>query len=141
MPARDTGLTIQQASEISGLSEHTLRYYERIGLLKRVGRAANGHRRYSETDINRISFLNKLRATGMSIRQMKELNELYLAGDSTLGQRCELLEQHQRSVEAQIAQLTEYLEVIQYKINLYREHERLLPVQPEKFGVKWSKSC
>lgn len=118
-----SGLTIQQAAELSGLSEHTLRYYERIGLLKGVGRASNGHRRYGEDDIKRITFLNRVRATGMKIQQMKALNDLYLAGDHTFGERRVLLEQHRQLVEQRIAELQQNLDVICYKIELYRERE------------------
>jgi DNA-binding transcriptional MerR regulator len=118
-----TGLTIQQAAELSGLSEHTLRYYERIGLLRGVGRASNGHRRYGEADINRITFLNKLRATGMGIQQMKAFNDLFLQGDNTMSQRRFLLEQHRLEVQARIEELQHNLDVILYKIALYREKE------------------
>jgi DNA-binding transcriptional MerR regulator len=119
----ETGLTIQQAAELSGLSEHTLRYYERIGLLKGVGRASNGHRRYGERDINRITFLNKLRMTGMGIQQMKAFNDLFLQGDHTIPQRRLLLQQHQLEVQARIEELQHNLDVISYKIELYREKE------------------
>jgi DNA-binding transcriptional MerR regulator len=119
----ETGLTIQQAAELSGLSEHTLRYYERIGLLKGVGRASNGHRRYGERDINRITFLNKLRMTGMGIQQMKAFNDLFLQGDQTIPQRRLLLQQHQLEVQARIEELQHNLDVISYKIELYGEKE------------------
>ncbi|HEV8193584.1 MAG TPA: MerR family transcriptional regulator, partial [Ktedonobacterales bacterium] len=68
---RDQLLTIQQASKLTGLTTHTLRYYERIALLTPVGRATNGHRRYDQQDVERITFLNYLRLTGMPLDQMK----------------------------------------------------------------------
>ena len=62
-------MTISEAAEASGLTAHTLRYYERAGLLDPVGREAGGRRRYSDRDLSRIAFLTKLRATGMPIEQ------------------------------------------------------------------------
>lgn len=117
----ETLLTIQQVAEATGLSEHTLRYYERIGLVHTIHRADNGHRRYTASDIGWIDFLMKLRAAGMSIQQMCEYAELQRQGDSTLGERVELLKDHRRKVEAQIAELTEHLKVISYKIEIYSE--------------------
>ncbi|GAX40776.1 MerR family transcriptional regulator [Tolypothrix sp. NIES-4075] len=64
----ETELTIQQVATLTGLSVHTLRYYERNGLLELVNRAANGHRRYLTDDITRIEFLTRLRTTKMPIR-------------------------------------------------------------------------
>ena len=63
-------LTISAAAEASGVSAHTLRYYERAGILDPVDRAGSGHRRYDEEDLVRIQFLTKLRATGMPIREI-----------------------------------------------------------------------
>lgn len=112
-------LTIQQASEKTGLSVHTLRYYERVGLLRPVGRAANGHRRYSPDDVGRIEFLNKLRATGMPIRQMCEFAALMDEGDAAIAERLRLLKAHQEVVCSYIAELQTNLAVIDYKIDLY----------------------
>lgn len=63
----ENNLTIQQVAAATGLTEHTLRYYERIGLIHPIVRAGSGHRRYCERDIWWIEFLMKLRNTGMSI--------------------------------------------------------------------------
>ena len=73
----ETELTIQQVATLTGLSVHTLRYYERNGLLEPVNRATNGHRRYRTEDITRIEFLTRLRTTGMPIRQMQQFARLY----------------------------------------------------------------
>lgn len=62
-----TDFTIQQVAALTHLSEHTLRYYERIGLLDPIYRASSGHRRYSTHDIGWIEFLIRLRTTGMPI--------------------------------------------------------------------------
>lgn len=114
-------LTIQQVAEATGLSEHTLRYYERIGLIHRIQRAKNGHRCYTADDLGWIDFLNKLRATGMSIQQMQRYAELQRRGDETLPERLEMLKAHRGQVEAQISILTEHLNVIHYKIGIYSD--------------------
>ena len=75
-----TGLTIQEVAGRTGVSVHTLRYYERIGLLQPIERATNGHRRYTEQDVGGVEFFSRLRATGMPIRQMLEYARLVRAG-------------------------------------------------------------
>lgn len=121
MDTRTDLLTIQEVSEATGLSVHTLRYYERIGLIHSIGRAQNTHRRYSMDDIGWIEFLKKLRAIGMPIHQMQVYAELQRQGDETLPERLEMLKQLRRNVEAHIAELQEHLKLIHYKIELYGE--------------------
>ena len=84
-------LTIQHVAEITGLSVHTLRYYERIGLIHPIERAENTHRRYTMDDIGWIDFLNKLRSMGMSIQEMQTYAELQRQGDASLPERVEML--------------------------------------------------
>lgn len=112
-------LTIQQVAEATNLSDHTLRYYERIGLIHPIERAENGHRRYSANDIGWINFLTKLRGTGMSIQQMQQYAELQRQGDSTLAQRVEMLQAHRCKVEARMNELHEHMKLISYKIEFY----------------------
>ena len=80
-------LTISDAAQQSGISAHTLRYWERAGLLQPVSRNGSGHRRYAEEDLERIKFLTKLRATGMPIRQVRRYAELLNGGDDTNEER------------------------------------------------------
>ncbi len=111
-------LTIEQVAEHIGLSVHTLRYYERIGLLDPVGRAASGHRRYAAKDLAWLEFLTRLRATGMSIRQMQEFAALRRQGDTTIAERRALLEAHQQMVQMHIEDLQRNLEAITRKIHI-----------------------
>jgi DNA-binding transcriptional MerR regulator len=117
----DSQLTIQQVAEATGLSVHTLRYYERIGLIHPINRAQNTHRRYSMDDVGWIEFLNKLRATGMSIRQMQRYAELQRQGDDTLAERVEMLRSLKDEAEARIDELQTHLGLIRYKIGIYQE--------------------
>ena len=130
---RDTNLTIKQVADATGLSEHTLRYYERIGLIHPIDRANNTHRRYTEDDIGWIDFLMKLRATGMSIRDMRIYAHLQRQGDSTLPQRVEMLKKLQCEVEARMSELNANLDLIRYKIQFYGEivESRLADVTSE----------
>ena len=113
-------LTIQQVAEATGLSVHTLRYYERIGLIHPINRADNTHRRYTLEDVGWIEFLNKLRATGMSIQQMQRYAELQRQGDDTLPERVEMLRTLKAEAEAHIDEVQEHLRLIHYKINFYQ---------------------
>jgi DNA-binding transcriptional MerR regulator len=107
--------TIQEVVERTGLSVHALRYYERVGLLNPVHRAASGHRRYTAEDLYWIAFLLRLRATGMSIRHMQAYADCMRQGDSTASDRLALLEAHQQQVREHIHELEEHLVAIEQK--------------------------
>lgn len=108
--------SIKQVSERTSLKPHVLRYYEREGLLPQVGRSASGIRAYSDDDMEWLGLICCLKNTGMSIRQIKHFVELSKQGDSTLGERCRLLEEHRRDVEAQITQMQDHLKKVSCKI-------------------------
>lgn len=113
-------LTIAEAAAATGLTPHTLRYYERDGLLlDAVERASSGHRRYTERDLGWIHLLTRLRATGMPIREIREYAELVRQGEGTEPQRMALLEAHRDAVRAQLAEVTEHLAAIEMKIDVY----------------------
>ena len=119
--ATETALTISDAARATGVSTHTLRYYERAGLLEPVDRGAGGHRRYDDEDLVRIQFLTKLRSTGMPIRQIREYAELMRGGDETHAARLALLETHRDAVRAHLAETERTLELVERKIDFYRE--------------------
>ncbi len=123
MDTKQIQLTIQEAAEATRLSVHTLRYYERIGLLMPVGRAANGHRRYSQQDINLIKSLNKWRQTGMPLVDIQRYVRLFQEGESTAAERRMILEAHRETVVSQIQELQATLELIDYKIQNYNQIE------------------
>ena len=114
-------LTIQDVAEATGLSAHTLRYYERVGLIHPIGREENTRRSYTADDIGWIEFLMKLRATGMSIKDMQRYAELQRQGDETLPQRVEMLKSLRGSVDARIDELNEHLKLVCYKIEIYSQ--------------------
>ncbi|MCJ7827413.1 MAG: MerR family transcriptional regulator, partial [Demequinaceae bacterium] len=94
---------IREAAEATGVSAHTLRYYERIGLLAPIERGPGGHRRYTESDLGSVRFLMMLRATGMPIRETTEFVELTRAGDHTIPWRIEVLETHRDALHSRMA--------------------------------------
>ncbi|MEM6437305.1 MAG: MerR family transcriptional regulator [Cyanobacteria bacterium P01_D01_bin.115] len=123
----EQSLTIQQVAEATGLSVHTLRYYERRNLIAPINRLANGHRRYSSDDLRWIEFLNKLRLTGMPVRQMQQYAELVRTHPNTaFGERRQILTAHREVVLEQIQQLQANLAVIDWKVQHYSHLEEEL---------------
>ncbi len=125
-----TLLTIQQTADATGLTAHTLRYYERIGLLDPITRKDNKHRLYREEDIVWIQFLLKLRATGLPIRHMLRYAELRRQGNSlaSVSLRKKLLEQHTLSVKETIDELQGNMTILLKKIAMYEAIEAELSV-------------
>ncbi len=114
-------LTVAEAAREAGVSAHTLRYYERAGLLARVERNGSGHRRFTAEDIEWVVMVTRLRATGMPIRAIREYAELVRAGEGNEAERLALLEAHRERVVAQLEEVRRNLELVDYKIGLYRE--------------------
>jgi len=111
--------TIDDVAERTGLTKHTLRYYEREGLLPPVAKASSGHRRYTDDDIGWVRFLQLLRATGMPIREAKEFLALTWAGDHTIPQRVEVLTEYRAALVERMARDVEHLEALNRKIDYY----------------------
>ena len=114
-------LSISDAALATGLSPHTLRYYERAGLIDPVGRAGSTHRRYTGAEIEWVVFLTKLRSTGMPIRRRRENADLVRHGEGNEGERLALLEAHRSTVRAQLEEAARNLEAIETKIEIYKE--------------------
>ena len=114
-------MTVAEAAAEAGVSAHTLRYYERAGLLARVERDGAGHRDFTDEDIEWVVMVTRLRATGMPIRAIREYAELVRAGEGNEAERLALLEAHRERVVAQLEAIQRNLELVDYKIGLYRE--------------------
>ncbi len=112
--------SVGEAAAKVGLSTHTLRWYEQEGLISPIGRDAAGRRRYLPADLDWLQLLIRLRSTGMSVADMRRYAELAREGDGTLAERLRLFEEHRIRVLARIAELNRDLEVIDYKIDVYR---------------------
>ncbi len=118
-----TELSIQQVAQQTGLSIDTLRYYERIGLIDPVSRATNGHRRYTEDDLEWIFLLIWLRKTDMPLTQIIHYLQLRRQGPQTLTARRAILEEHQWNLEQRVQQIEQYMIVLQEKIEHLKEKE------------------
>ncbi len=114
-------MTIGKFSQITGVSCSALRYYENKGLI-RVNRDAANRRDYSENDVEWIKFLQKLKNTGMSLRDMKHYSDLRYEGNSTIAERLDLLEKHKLYVSEQLEKWLEYSQNLDDKIEWYRSH-------------------
>ncbi|SMH46994.1 DNA-binding transcriptional regulator, MerR family [Rathayibacter oskolensis] len=120
--ARDGGLSISEAAAVTGLTVHTLRYYEQAGLmLDAVERASSSHRRYRPADVGWVDFLTKLRSTGMPIARIREYAELVRIGPDSEPERLALLRAHRADVEEQLARTRTSLAAIDIKIAAYHE--------------------
>jgi len=117
--ASSEGLSIREVAERTGITAHTLRYYERIGLVPHVPRARSGHRRYGEADLEWLELLKRLPATEMPIRRMREYARLVRRGAATVAARRDLLDAHRIEVEAKITRLRSTLRMIERKLAIY----------------------
>ncbi|TCO60987.1 MerR family transcriptional regulator [Actinocrispum wychmicini] len=115
------GLSIAEAADRTGVSVHTLRYYERAGLVvTTIDRTSGGRRRYRQLDLDWITICTKLRATGMPIKTIRRYAELVSAGRGNEEERLALMEAHRADVLAKLAELENNLKLIDRKIDIYR---------------------
>ncbi|MEU8619703.1 MerR family transcriptional regulator [Streptomyces sp. NPDC048623] len=117
-PARER-FTISEVAALTGLSAHTLRWYERIGLMPHVDRSHTGQRRFGRRDLDWLCFVGKLRLTGMAVADMVRYAELVREGAHTHEARRTLLEGTRDDVVARIAELQDALAVLDHKIDHY----------------------
>ena len=121
--------TIQQVCEKTGLSAHTLRYYEKEGLLTGISRSQGGFRQYSDEDLEGLGLICCLKNTGMSLQEISEFVKLTHQGDYTLKERVELLRRHRESVVQRMEEMQRYLDKVTWKINFFSEKLRVYEEQ------------
>ena len=121
----ELGLSIGMVAEATGMSVHALRFFEREGLfLRPIPRSDGGHRVYEQADVDWLLLCNRLRGSGMPIATIRRFAELVRAGAGNEEDRLALLQEHERLVRAQIAQLNACLEAIHWKVVTYEQHLR-----------------
>lgn len=116
----ETEYSIGEFSKLTDLSIHTLRYYEKEQLIT-PARDSGNRRRYSEQDLAWVEFIQRLKDTGMPIKEIKRYASLRRAGDATLPERMEMLKAHHEALEEQILEMLEHRRKLEQKISYYRE--------------------
>jgi DNA-binding transcriptional MerR regulator len=109
-------MKIGEFSKKSGLSVHTIRYYEKLGILKKNSKDKSGHRNYTDFDIEWIKFITCLKATGMELEQIKRFVLLREKGETTIPERVSIMKEQREKLERKISLLNDYLSHIDYKI-------------------------
>lgn len=120
-------MNIKEASEKSGVSADTIRYYERIGLIPPVHRNENGVRKFGAEDLRWIQFSRQMRRAGLSIEALIDYLALFREGEHTLEARVELLKEQRVDLKNRINIMQEALDRLDFKINNYDTH--LIPAQ------------
>ncbi|WP_290773816.1 MerR family transcriptional regulator [Anaerofustis sp.] len=121
-------MKIAEVSKKFDLSQDTLRYYERIGLIPRVGRNSSGIRDYKEKDLGWVEFIKCMRNAGLSIESLIEYVTLFEEGEHTAGARKDILFEEREKLRERIAQMKETLKRLDKKIEGY---ERCLNKEKE----------
>ena len=120
----ERAMSISDMAAETGLTTSTLRYYEQEGLLLAYpDRASSTHRRYSPSMVTWLTFITKLRSTGMPIRDIRRYAELARQGEDTTPQRLALLIEHRGRVLDQLAEVQRSLAAIDYKISSYERFD------------------
>lgn len=114
-------MTISEVSKEYSITPDTLRYYEKIGLLTNVPRNKNGIRNYDEKSCKRIEFIKCMRNAGVEIDILIQYMNLLEVGRSTVEQRKKLLEEQKEKLLEKQKNITETIERLNYKINIYDE--------------------
>jgi DNA-binding transcriptional MerR regulator len=114
-------MSIGELSAASGLSTHTLRYYEKLGVLKPADRAASGHRQYRADAVAWLEFVLRLKITGMPLAEIRKYAELRAGGPATLQPRLTMLELHRKRLVSNISELSENLTSLDSKMKTYRK--------------------
>ncbi|TDD19705.1 MerR family transcriptional regulator [Nonomuraea diastatica] len=124
--AAETMLSIGEVSALTGLTTHTLRFYEQEGLfVEAVRRNAAGRRVFTEQEVGWLRVCAKLRSSGMPLPDIRRYAELVRKGAGTETARFDILRRHEARVQQQVADLQEALNVIQAKVALYADHDHL----------------
>jgi DNA-binding transcriptional MerR regulator len=116
-------LEINEVAKLTNLKAHTLRYYESIGLIKDIKRNSAGKRIYSEQDLKWLEVINRLRETGMNIKNMREYARLRHLGEETISERKNIMKEHLKFIEYELDKLMEARIYVARKIEIYNEME------------------
>ena len=114
-------MLISEFSQKSGVSIHTLRYYEKEGILQSIRRTGSGQRYYQESDLEWIIWIKRLKSTGMSLSDIKRFAEFRLQGNTSLLDRKEMLSEHACHLKEDINRLQNELKIVEHKVSAYQQ--------------------
>lgn len=112
--------SISEVAKMMNLTVHTLRYYDKEGLMPFVERTPSGTRLFKESDLGALKIIECLKSTGMPIKDIKNFIDWCSEGDSTLQQRYDMFMERKAVVEAQMEELKNTMEVIEHKCWYYK---------------------
>jgi DNA-binding transcriptional MerR regulator len=126
-------MKIAEVSEQYGISSDTLRYYERIGLIRPVNRNASGIRDYNEIDLKRVEFIKCMRSAGLPIETLIEYVGLVQQGDQTIEARKAILKEQWEQLVVKMKEMQKTLDMLDYKISVYenavlKKEKELIPI-------------
>ena len=113
--------SIQEVSKKTGLSTHTLRYYEKEGLISGVERTQGGFRQYSDEDMDALGLICCLKNTGMPLQEISRFVELTRQGDHTLQERVDMLGAHRENVITRMEEMQKHLDKVTWKLNFFSQ--------------------
>lgn len=119
-------MLISNVAEHTGLSTHTLRYYEKEGLLKNIQRNQSGQRVYDQQDLEWLIWIKRLKSTGMALDQIKKFSSLRQQGNQTFSLRQQLLVEHAKLLKEEISRLHQELDIVEFKIVFYEQKKLAL---------------
>ena len=118
-------MNIKEAANLTGLSNDTIRYYERIGIIMPVRRQENGLRDFSERSINQLKFAKTMRNAGMGVESLREyVAMIYENDDSTIPARKALLLEQAELMQEKITKMQEAHDYLLFKVENYEGHMR-----------------
>lgn len=130
--------TINEVARKFNLSAHTLRYYDKEGLLPFIGRDKSGNRMFTDSDLDWVTMICCLKDTGMPIKEIKTYSQWCQKGKETVDERKKMLAAHRLAVEKQIDQLRSHLKIIDNKVAMYDDPEyiQMLELRLERRNAK-----
>ncbi|SDP03731.1 DNA-binding transcriptional regulator, MerR family [Paenibacillus sp. yr247] len=118
------GFSIKEVSEKLGIPPHTIRYYEKEGLLPDIQRDGHGNRVFEQKDLDWIKLMTCFRVTGMPVAALKNIVDLAVQGDSTISERKAILENHKQELQKRQMELDEAFEAVNYKLSKYESIQK-----------------
>ena len=131
----------KEAADHVGISVHTLRYYEKAGLLDRVPRTEGGHRLYGDLDLAALDFIVKMRSTGMGISQIRRYIATGTQGLHSLKSRERQLREHQQLLRRKREEIEQCEAILRFKLSFYSEAAAKLQScewAESEIGEKWA---